>query len=329
MQTARYVDQVFDSRIGRPEASGDAIDRDNPTFYIDPLYGVQSIQVLWVNVPFSFWVIDNLNNRFQMLWRDAPDLTGPSILNPATNNTWVDLYLTPGTYTPAGFQQEFRRAVSTGNFFTSDTAPNVIKEVNVQFNNGNGRMVFYHTIAQNMEFRLRFPTSELAEMLGFRKYSAEVGDYISGEGPVWKDGVPVIGGNIPYIASERTVKLIGVPRLNLHGSLSGDIGKVGGMTRVNQNAGSDRLVSFPINGVFGSYLYYQVPSQPIESSSEVIDQVSFYLTHGDRKQYARRNQTTAGSYDMSLSASYNIVNYLPLNGEGFQVCVRFFLRDDL
>lgn len=34
MAQPQFIDQVFDSRIGRNEASGDAVDRDRPTFYI-------------------------------------------------------------------------------------------------------------------------------------------------------------------------------------------------------------------------------------------------------------------------------------------------------
>lgn len=286
---------------------------------------------MWVNVPFSFWVIDETNNTFEFMFREqygtANDLGD---VKSSSFRVWKTLTLAPGTYTPIAFQQEFRRAIAAGDFFDSVQAPALLQKINCIFMSTDGRVIFNNGNAGENHFTIRFGNNvELAEMLGFRPNI----EYWSGYGTVWKDGAPVDGGNNTYIASERTVKLIGVPRLNLHGSLSGEVDIGGGMTRVNKNSGSDILVSFPINGAFGSYLYNQLPSQPIVALSESIDTVSFYLTHGDRKKYSKRRTLdyaslpgVNASYDMSLYAPSDVVNYLPLNGEGFQVCVRFFIK---
>jgi hypothetical protein len=327
--TTKYVDQVFDSRIGRAEVSGTDVDRDYPTFFVDRLDNVSAMQVLWVNVPFSFWVIDEINNKIQMKFIDPESIPGgaDSVLAAGVSGVYKDILLMPGTYTPAAFQQEFRRAIANAGFFKTEFAAASIASIFCLFDSSNSRMFIYSTLGQDQRFHMKFPNTEIAEMLGFR-YNYE---YQAGYGQVWSQGAPVRASGVRYLVSERTVKLSGVPRLNLHGSLSSDISKVGGLTRVNDQSGSDRLLTFPITGQFGSYLYYQIPSQPIPVSSESINRVSFYLTQGDRKQYSKRRTSDysdgIGWHDMSLFTTYDIVNYLPLNGEGFQVCVRFFLND--
>ena len=324
----KYVDQVFDSRIGRSEVGGTDVDRDRPTFFIDRLEGVQSMQVMWVNVPFSFWVIDEINNMVKMRLTDPDDMPGDSVLASGISGTYQNMYLIPGTYTPVGFQQEFRRAIGNAGFFKPEYSAESIASIFCLFDSGNSRMYIYSTLGQDQEMSFIFPNTEIAEMLGFR-YNME---YVAKMGQVWKEGAPVRASGVRYVASERSVKLAGVPRLNLHGSLSNDISKVGGLTRINDKSSDDKLLTFPITGQFGSYLYYQVPSQPIGVSSEAIDRVSFYFTQGDRRQYTKRRtkdyvQGEEGYHDMSLYAEYDVVNYLPFNGEGFQVCARFFLND--
>lgn len=303
------IEQIFDSRLSR--------DKDYPTFIIDPIQDAVGMQILWVNVPFSFYVIDELNNRFYIYFKSMVGSTNESDkFNAGMADTWVPLDIKPGTYTPQAFQMEFRRVVVEAGIFVSNYP--VTTNIFCLINTSDGKMTIYHTLTQSFTFGVRFDNEELADILGFQP-GREVW---STAGNVWTGGVPAGTGPLPrYVTGEYTVKMNGPQRLVLHGTLSG---QNVGSARINDNSEGDTVLSFPITNNVGSYLFYQ-PNQivlPIDRTS--MSTLSFYFTQGDRKRYVKRNAIAQQSQFVGDPyPPYEVVNYLPFNGEGFQVCIRF------
>lgn len=286
------LDLVFDSR--------NSTNPDRPEFYIKDLYDVIGCSVMWVNMPMSFFVIDELNNKIQWKWRSAPVGSG---LDAAYVNVWQTLTLKNGTYSPVGFQQEFRRALfSTPTLTgTGEQRSNTLSKIFCLIDSSDSRLTIYHQIVTNPTFSVKIDNAELAAILGF-----EVGaEYQSGNDFVWSQGSPVDNDGVDYVKGPNMVKLIGQPRIDLHSTLCDSA------TLINGEPSSDVILSFPITGKVGDYVTFQANPAMIPLSRPPMSAISFYLTQGDRKEYKTTGMTSS-------------VNYLPLNGDGFQVCVRFY-----
>lgn len=291
------IDMVFDSR--------NSDNPDYPEFFIQDLSDVIGCSVMWVNVPMSFNVIDELNNVIKWKWLSAPAGSG---IESASVGQWIDLVIKNGTYTPVGFQQEFRRALfsTTSLSGVSEQRANTLKKIFCLIGSSDAKLTIYSTIVQNPTFAIRIDNEEMAKILGF-----EPGvEYQSGVDFIWQNGEPVDADGVDYITAPNMVKLIGQPRLDLHSSL------LDSATLINGGSSSDIIFSFPVTAKVGDYITFQPNPSMIPLSRPPMSSVRFYLTQGDRAQYKTKGMTEP-------------VNYLPLNGDGFQVCIRFFKDNGL
>ena len=261
-------------------------DRDNPTFQLTNLENIVGMSVLWANIPFSFYVIDGSCNKFLIRFPHQ----GLAV-------DWVvDLQF--GTYTPLGLQQEIRRAVTIAGFAIS---PNDAAAFTVIITSFDSRMLLYHP---TLAFQMKVISTELADILGY-EYDTWVASQTA---QLWKDGILVNDGDlVNYVKGIESVKLLGTPRLNLHSNLSANMV---GMVR-EENESSDVIFSFPITNNFGTYLYGAGSMAIIPIARQNIYKINLYWTQGSRTSYVNFR-------DNSVS------NFLPLNGDGFQVCIRFF-----
>jgi hypothetical protein len=261
--------------------------------------------VQWVNVPFSFYVVDKFTrNGIRMRFRKDNAWTA-----------WNNLFILNGTYTIETFQQEFRRALLVA--FPWMATNNIYQKYYCLIQPSTGFLTIYNeeivappeindtTVDGRRIFELQFDNEELAEMFG-AVYNYV---YLAGAGHVWKNGNTVTADPVALIQTEIPVKLLGHPRLNLHS----DLAKIPEISICRQQGTNtdDILLRFPITNNFGAYLYYQHSAPIIPISRRSIHTASFYLTQGEKRLYAD-----------ALEREHK---YLPLNGEGFQVCIRFLI----
>lgn len=285
------VDVVFDSR--RSE------NRDRPYFQVEPtLENVVAYQVLWTNVPFSFYTIDKSNNQFQMRSMNA-------------GNTMITQVITldPGTYTPDALRAQMREHI------TKSGLPDAVN-YDCYIQSHNAKFVIYNRRNSNSSnpFYLDFFDSNLATMLGFKPNTT----YTSTWDTFYKDGEavenitdpPGPGGKFALWSLEAPglCNLLQSPYIKFHAQFNGMRNDAARL-----NDGYDQLLcATPITSNFTSQILYQGIPEPINlGGSYSVYSVAMYLTHGDRKSYR--------------TADNQVVNYLPLNGEGFQVCIRFYV----
>ena len=151
---------------------------------------------------------------------------------------------------------------------------------------------------------------------------------VSDFGQLWSEGLIVtedtvrglpaeFNAQVAYWRGPRIVNLMGESRLNIHSSLAGESQAA---VRMGNDRG-DYVLQMPILSNYGSYIIYQptLAEIPIKER-KVMSRFNFYLTHGERRLYAKDVQ----GFD---DEDYTVENYLPLNGEGFQVSVRFYVDD--
>jgi hypothetical protein len=285
------VDVVFDSR--------QIENRDFPTFQVEPaLENVVAYQVLWTNVPFSFYTIDQSNNQFIMKCNNALDELIEQVIT-----------IKPGTYTPEALRNQLRAAIG------SSVLPDAVHyDCLIQPN--NARFFIYNKRNSNSSrpFYLQFLDSSLASMLGFvanTTYTATWGQYFK-DGEVIKNTTdpPGPGGeNVIWgLEAPRVSNLMQSPYLHFHATFNGMRNDAARM-----HDGYDQLlITTPITSNFTSMILYQGIPEPINlGGSYSIYNLAMYLTHGERTEYRTLDNQR--------------VNYLPLNGEGFQVCIRFYV----
>lgn len=81
--------------------------------------------------------------------------------------------------------------------------------------------------------------------------------------------------------------------------------------------------TIPITSIFTSIMQFVMPSQTVVFGQEkrAFNNIKFWLRLAGRDVYVRNSR------DAYQTESLDIVDYLPLNGEPYQICVRFWVDD--
>lgn len=275
-----YIDVVLDSsQVGVSNyVSGT---RDNPIFTMNPpITECVGASLIYATVPFSYYIIDNTNCRFE--FRDS-----------AQSASYFTCSLSFGSFTDKTIEGEMRAAMERAGLLNSTNFGIYIDET-------EKKMVIQRTVG-TATFDIRFTVSgNCASVLGFQQTT-----YNSDNLPYYdnfdflrtyqKIEAPLVanftGPNIMYVESSFGANIFGKVR-----------------THEAQNS---LLDFFSVNTIYGGTIEYNNVN-PVRKpfSSTDITQISLRLQLGNRKFY---QPSTAPATD-----------YLQLNGEPFQVAIRFY-----
>lgn len=297
-------------------------DKDRPTFIIDPpVENVVGYTVNYVIIPFSYYVVDDTNNKItlhQRVPRGDLSVTG----SPEYIWFMFDLTLRPGSYSADNFKNEWSRVLQQtqttkywylnpldSNAYTLGTLvtpayPSEPTKFVFFVEPESGRSIFYHTTTP---FDIYFTNS--FNVFGHRDNTKKS----SVLEPVFRDGVAVEAGSpVNVVRSPRVVRLIGPSMVNLHSDLPFDANSR------NARQSTPTLLRMPVSGNFGTYMTYVGNGEMIPCSIPKINTAEFWLTLTGRTDYP------AYDSDYSVPAVKEWTNYLRLNGEEFSLSLRLY-----
>lgn len=273
------------------DSNSPEVDSDNPSFTLYPdAQNVVGISVVWANIPTSYTVVDLANAYF--LWQE----TGMPVP--------VSLKFTTGTYDANTVKTEIQ-ALLVG----LPNGPSYVVTINPATNK--------LTISNDaISFRFAFyaNSSSLADMLGFE--SRTTGNSNENDVFDWKSSIngeyAVAPGQLSpvtnYVTSTKAIELLGPSILSIRSP------SVRNTARSHDHLYST-LVNFPTRSLFGSSTVYQnAAPAPVRMSNQFISEFQVYLTLGRRTVYWNEKKQTP-------------VNYLSLNGTGWQVVVRLYMEN--
>jgi hypothetical protein len=287
------IDVVFDSDEVTTSNNATGI-RDNPTFIIEPpITDCVGVSLLYANVPFTYYVIDNTNNRF-----NVTITTGG---NTATN---APCTIAPGTYNSQNIGAQVVNALVAGAI-AAQAGSAAITNVDAFVDNTDVKLVVRRltgALTAGDSFTLNFNVSNsAARVLGFAEttYSSSFSS-----GLFDNQEVAIVGH---ALKSPRVVNLTGPAQMFLYSDFGSALyGKVR-----NQKATAPLIGFWPINANYtGTIETFRETPMRIPISSSTISKCTLGLLLGNRIRY---NNDGVGD-----------VSYLQLNGEAFQVALRFY-----
>ena len=313
---------------------------------------VTGVQVNWSNIPFTWYVIDNTNNTFEL---EVANQDVPT--NPGTRQTTTySLSVRPGTYNPDSFSWEFIRLINTvraNGGATPVISPDKWRCILLP---ETTRLCFYCTDSLDnsgarVTFALRFSTG-LAPILGFepavwyqsntlhdggsvRNYHYNAyGATVYGGEPVWNRGTVEL--NCAAIYAPYACKLLGPTNVEIVSELS-NLPTTGSISRDAADPAGQLLLRVPLTVNYTSYQMYQNVTEVINlPSPKTIQYVRMYLRLAYRNSYTQFTCPQHGGFATTIvPATWLDLNlftktprpYLPLNGEGFQVAINFMIDD--
>lgn len=289
----RPIDVLFDSSSTELQF-GDA---DYPKYILQPaLTDIVGYTLLSVNVPFTYYVIDDTCNTFT--WTDA-GVTGQLITIP------------PGTYNAITLTEVLTSLFSAGSPYAT-AGGNVVYTWYVNPDT-NKLCVFAPTGAS--QFTMTMTSQALSDTLGI-----VMGANVSSSSSIsFRDDtyVPQTGF---LLQGDKIINLQGPNQMLLHGSLSN---QAYGSVRT-QNNYNDLIGFIPVLTNYGGYIQFSVQQpQMVPVTKCNLTEASFYLTVGSRSQYSLYASSLTAQ-NVAVQAATSTVNYLPLQGENWQLVIRFF-----
>lgn len=275
------IDVVFDSD---EVAVNDAVfgTRDNPSFYINPpITDCVGIALLYVNVPFTYYVIDNTNNRFD--FKETPIAAFRQCL------------IAPGTYNSQNIGAQILAAMDNAG------VPNATTNYTVEVDNTDLKLLISHTGGTSTQFSIDFNVNNSA----YRTLGFNIATYTSTNGNYFDNNETEVVGKY-HVISPRVVNLTGPGQMFLSSSFAPTLfGKVR-----NQAAIKPLLGFWSVNANYtGTIETFRESPMRIPFSKMTVGQVDLKLLLGNRTTY----NSAAGETD-----------YLQLEGESYQVALRFF-----
>jgi len=286
------VDVLFDSDLAND--SGDIYvggSRDSPNFNLFPaLSDVKGVSLIYANVPFTYYVIDSTNNKFTF----QVDGGGDTLIT-----------IPPGTYNSITIASTLENIIRANVTLTEDSAS---KGFYCYVDSTTGKLTFQNQTDTNDDtlasgYTIKFDQTESPhKILGFdpTTYTAT---YVAGTTD--DTDVPI---NSYVLTGERTVNLTGPAQMFLNSDLGSAIY---GSVR-NQSNFKGLLGFWPVNANYQGTIEYVREDPPIIPMSKTsISKINLSLTLGNRERYSNLNG--------------QVNPYLQLNGEAFQVGLRFWL----
>lgn len=272
------IDVVFDSdEVGISDDVAGT--RDTPAFTLNPpITDCVGVALLYANVPFTYYVIDETCNSFRLIYS-------------ATN---YDCQITPGTYTSQNIEGEIIKAISQG------ATPLIGAQFKAFVDNTDNNLIIYNDA--NVVFQINFNViNSVYRTLGFEQtlYTSTSAQFFDNlEQSITKH----------FIRSPRVVNLTGPAQMFLNSDLGGNLfGKVR-----NQTAAQGLLGFWGVNSNYtGTIETFRENPMRIPIGRTNITGVKLKLLLGNRTAYDN-------------GAGEGIVDHVQLNGEAFQVAIRFF-----
>lgn len=253
------IDIVLDS------ADSSTGDTDQPSFTFSPaLEDVVGYTCFYANVPFTYNVVDGLNNQLFINIASTPYL----------------IELTPGTYTPSTLIQELQAGFRDSGYtnyaqFTFFIA-NDTNQLTIYNNPGGG----------DIPFTIQVPGDRgCGELLGFRNGQS----YASSNGTIRLNDDTLVAG-AEYVEAPFSVNLSGPGQMYLRSPQLQ--GLINGAVRSGPTT-ADIVAFWPVNSNYLGNIIHQ-PAQPpiIPFTQTTISNISFYLTLGTRARYGSFPQSS-------------------------------------
>ena len=281
------IDVVFDSTLaGTAQVTGT---QDQPIFTLQPaIENCVGVSLIYASVPFTYYVIDQTNNEVVLRF----------LLNGNVAASYL-LQLELGSYTSVEISQVFYDAIRV---FPEFNVGYDILTFEVDQTTTKLRVWLANELVYN-GFRLDFAATERSchDVFGFEKkvYTAAVSPFVTNNG--------VYLNNRKVINAPRVVNLTGPNQMYLKSSFAASLH---GSVR-NQISQQQLLAFWPVNVNYGGIIDVQRENPPmIPVSKQSISTISFSLAIGNRQQYGHSDNIAR--------------DHLSLNGEGFQVALRFW-----
>lgn len=288
------VDIVFDS------SRRDSQTLDNPKFFIRNIDNVVGISIAWVSIPFTFYMIDNTNNTFQLR---------SGLASTISSATWGTYYLKPGTYSAQTFPYEWSRVLGG-----SPASENNLDWV-TYVDSVSSRFTLYNTglDTSTETAQIRFNgNSSLAKMLGFDADTVYQTQVVSTH---WVDGKKVNSGNpVHLLIAPQQVNFV-PPTIDLHSV------RLSGAVTCQRDPGNEdtKILTIPVLGNFTSQIQFQPSMGMVPTPSRLtFTDVDFALRLPDRTVYS------IGAVDPNPNPAPATSSNMSLNNVPFQVCVRFY-----
>lgn len=264
--------------------------KDNPVFTLMPsIEDCVGVAVTYANIPFTYYVIDNTNNQFTVEY------------NAGAGNVGRVITLEPGSYNSVSIATQLKAKLLPQKF-------------EVFVDSTNSKLVVYDIDSLYTSFRFVFNGTKpraLAKILGFSLSQSSV-----------TTGIEVAATTNPFVDDADQIlsvlNLQGAQVINLTGPsqmfLDSDFGSAI-FGSVRNQAGNRGLLGFwPVNNNYQGIIEYINPNpEMIPMTSTNVGRLNLSLTIGNRTAY----QSTATAPATA---------YLQLNGEPFQVGLRFWKK---
>lgn len=279
------VDITLDSTYNA--ATNPNFSADWAQFYFqDPVKKIVGFSLMWVNVPFTYHVIDATNNTFTLI----------------VGAVTYEINLPYGTFNSFNFPTILQTALVGAGVPNANNFQSYVGAHDLKF-------VLYNSVSA---FSLQFPTQSTAHMLGF--YGPENTLFPSQNGTILDaQGSLLLGGAaVNYIQPANVVNFQSCSTLKIWCSgLQGDSG-----SPARDVGGKQLLIGIiPVNAPYGGVINYQHEPQMIPYAIDSLNTLALQVSLGDDRPYAFTNPqsgTVLGS------------TFLPLNGQGFQVGLRLY-----
>lgn len=259
---------------------------DAPVFNLFPaVEDCVGVSLIYANVPFTYYVIDSTNNKFT--------------IQSADYGTAAACEIDPGTYNSINIGNQILDAIKRKNNAASTT------QYVVYIDSTSGKLVWYDqttTPLSGNTFQLDFSVIDsVGPTLGF---NAAI--YASSSQTFRDDTETAI--TKPVIFAPRVANLTGPSQMFLASDFGG---AVYGSVR-NQSSNQPLLGFWPVNSNYQGTIEYVRETPPVIPISRTnVSSIRLGLLIGNRTRYGVSGSSTATQ------------EFLSLNGEGYQIGLRF------
>lgn len=309
MDEFNTIDIIIDSSVANGSA---VVNRDAPEFtLLPPIEDVIGMSVISVQVPFTYYIIDNTCDQFVVT------ITGPTNGGGGTDyNGGVYTVTIPlGTYTSVNLPPMLNYCMQTASQVTkvggvgAATELGTVIGMTTLIDNTTSAILFYVSGAlyrNQTPFTISFlPATSAADVLGFSSAKASTTGVVNDNSDVPLNG----GSSTNYLYSQNSVQLSGPPYLYLHSNLA----STSHQAVRNSTNSTDIIAAIEVNNNYqGTIDYSPQNPQKISFSKTSISNLNFYFTMGTR---------------LSFDTTGYAKRYLELQGQPFFMRLRFYKSD--
>jgi len=314
------VDAYFDSNSTLTSSLFNSTSLDAPTFDLVPsIQNAEGMTVMYLNVPFSYNVIDALTNSIQVTMDGSA--------------TIFTIYIPPGTYTSTSLvdvfnqtlTEEYNPAAPYNGGVSVSGGSDVFDALSVKY----AFLVYDYNIASTFTFytatsgtkgstteftvsfsAVQYPANEVIGALN-TTYNSSFGDILLADNS--------IVSSVNYWVPPLTYQVTGPGFIYVFSDLAQ--GVKDGAVRT-QSTTSSILMGTGVNTNYKGYITYQNQAPTIiPFSKNNITRAQFYLLLGQRTQYCPGSDASFFN-----NGSPIITNYLSLMGQPWQIIIRFWYR---